>query len=62
MYCYNIEDKAHITNHKSELDKLCQQIKVDVYEKKNSRHPIFVFQCENIKFILKLMTDKQTFN
>ena len=61
---YNVEEaKVHITTYKSELDKLCEEIKLSVCQKENfMTGPSSLLKCETIKFVLEWETDKHTFN
>ena len=61
---YNVEEaKVHITTYKSEVDKLCEEIKLSVYQKENfMTGPSSLLKCETIKFVLEWETDKHTFN
>ena len=61
---YNVEEaKVHITTYKSEVDKLCEEIKLSVCQKENfMTGPSSLLKCETIKFVLEWETDKHTFN
>ena len=61
---YNVEEaKAHITTYKSEVDYLCEEIKLTVCQKENfTTGPSALLKCETIKFVLEWETDKHTFN
>ena len=61
---YNVEKaKVHITTYKSEVDKLCEEIKLSVCQKENfMTGPSSLLKCETIKFVLEWETDKHTFN
>ena len=61
---YNVEEaKAHITTYKSEVDELCEEIKLTVCQKENlTTGPAAFFKFETIKFVLEWETDKHTFN
>ena len=61
---YNVEGaKVHITTYKSEVDKLCEEIKLSVCQKENFlAGPSSLLKCETIKFVLEWETDKHTFN
>ena len=61
---YNIEEaKVHITTYKSEVDKLCEEIKLSVCQNENfMTGPSSFLKCETIKFVLEWETDKHSFN
>ena len=61
---YNIEiARYYITTYKSEVDKLCEEIKLSVCEKENLMSgPSSLLKCETIKFVLEWETDKHTLN
>ena len=61
---YNVEEaKVHITTYKSEVDKLCEEIKLSVCQKGDfMTAPSSLLKCETIKFVLEWETDKHTFN
>ena len=61
---YNVQEaQVHITTYKSEVDKLCEEIKLSVCQKENfMTGPSSLLKCETIKFVLEWETDKHTFN
>ena len=61
---YNVEEaKVHIATYKSEVDTLCEEIKLSVCQNENfMTGPSSLLKCETIKFVLEWETDKHTFN
>ena len=61
---YNIEEaKVHISTYKSEVDELCEEIKLSVCQNENfMTGPSSLLKCETIKFVLEWEIDKHTFN